>query len=236
MDGDRAVGFESVIQHYRTIDGITRRMAHGSSWVVLPEYRRCSLLIKNAWRSLAETGFELCEVGMSSRVEFIPLLKLLGASILETAQLWLRPALPTTLSHWRLSEDPSAIWDRLSEHDRQVFLDHQNLPCHHLFAWNEEGYCYVVSARRWGPKRLGSSTLFYISHPEHFVQAQTLIHLGLARQNRAFWINADERLFRGHHPAGAHRVPLATPRMYQSKSLKPELIDNLYSELILLEL
>jgi hypothetical protein len=32
----------------------------------------------------------------------------------------------------------------------------------------------------------------------------------------------------------ARHVPLAVPRLYQSSSLRPEQIDNLYSEMVLL--
>lgn len=235
FDGDRPVGFEAFIQHQRVIDGEKRHIVNGSSWVVLPEYRRASMMIRNAWAEREATG-TVTTLAMSTRLELHPLFIAYGFKTLETHQLCLAPLRGDRARGWKVTSDPARFEGILGDEDLKIFRDHRDLPCRHLLAWRDADYCYVVSARRAGPKRLGTSMLFHISHPENFMAAQQPLHAGLLKQNRAFWVTADERLFRGVEPRGAKRVPLRTPRMYHSMTLEPGQIDNLYTELILLEI
>lgn len=235
MDGERIVGFEALIQHYRTIQGQRHRLANGSSWVVDPSYRRHSMLIRRQWFQL-ETEKGVTGVALTSRRELTTLLRSLGYRTLDTHQWILIPPVPLPSRGWKTADHPPPIEGLVSPQDLQIYEDHRSLPCRHLFLWRDDRYCYVVSARRAGSKGLPTSFLFYISHPEVFVSAQSVAHRALSWQNRAVWVTADERLFRGSVPARARKVPLSLPRLFASQHLEPFQIDNLYSELILLEL
>lgn len=232
-DGDRFVGFIALIQHQREIDGKLVRLANHSSWVVLPEYRHSSVLLSYYLSDLTDLNMTI----LSQKKEMDLYNRALGAKDLETAQKVILP-LPSLAGlsssvKFHVTTDLEKHLEQLSPTDRQIYLDHRTLDCQHLLALDDSGYCYVVSVRTKGRRRQFAHVL-YISDPQRFVAALERIKPVLLFRHRALLAMLDERLLRGVPLPQARHVPLAVPRLYQSSSLRPEQIDNLYSEMVLL--
>lgn len=232
--GGQYVGFTGLIQSEREIDGRRHRMVNQSTWVVLPEFRRHSLRMSSSVQRM-ESEKKLTATSLTPMSAFLPLYKSFGMQELETAQ-WVvlpTPSLRGVLrsAAYRVSAriDPAL----LSAADQLIYAHHRSTECRHLFIRGPAGDCYLVYVKTKGRTHHFAHVL-YLSNPRVFADALEKVKFALLWHNRTLATLIDERLLRGVALPNTRRVPLATPRLYHSETLKAGQIDNLYSEFVLL--
>ena len=231
-DGDQVVGFFGTIWSERMIAGKREVLCNLTSWITLPEYRNSSLLLLKAVVDLPDCTLT-CHT-LAGRI--YPLFKRFGFEDLETKLRILLP-LPSwnfsALLHFRATTDRERILAILEGPDRDIFLAHKPYPCGHLLVHGRDGYCYMIFTKTKG-RRASFAHLQYISNRDVFLRALDLIKLRLFLATGTPFVMIDARLMRGIEIPHSREVALGRPYVYRSASLRPEQIDNLYSEMILL--
>jgi hypothetical protein len=235
MDQGKVVGFEGTIFSQRKIGGQLERFCNITSWIVQPEYRRHALLLTQPILALPDTTLTT----LTPSAAHLSLNKAYGFKTLETHQVVLFP-LSSLKALWKrdrffATHDPATIKSRLNPSDLQIFEAHQTHRCQHLLISQGERYTYFIATKSKG-RRLWHSFVQYISDYELFLAAIDRVRLELFLANGTLLTIIDERFLHGHQPPGSKRIALPTPRLYISPRLRPEQIDHLYTELILLEI
>lgn len=95
--------------------------------------------------------------------------------------------------------------------------------------------CYIISTRI-KRKRLWFAHVHYISNLAFFVESIGPITKELCKQHRAGAIMIDKRFDETVRISLGFTYRLPNPMLFKSEVLKPSQIDNLYSELILLNI
>ena len=242
--GAEWVGFRGCIQHQRVLRGELHRIVSTTSWVVRPEYRkqttspgggRLSDLLLDAvddWHR-RET---MTSVAMSVRPELTDRFKARGYEVLETeTAMWPTLGRPRW-DGWRVEHRPDRVRDRLNETQARLFDDHRSLPCLQLVVTRGKEKCYLVLCLRRSGRVSRLARIVHLSDAGVFESALGALGWFLLTRYRVRWLEWDMRWLRGRLPAGALRRRLASPRMFKSAVLEPAEIDNLYSEIVLLEL
>ncbi|HEY9645350.1 MAG TPA: hypothetical protein V6C88_03220, partial [Chroococcidiopsis sp.] len=127
----------------------------------------------------------------------------------------------------------------LTTSDRQIFHDHQGFPCKHLVITSRSDktrYCYIVYSKIDG-YRSSYCHIHYVSDLEVFASFSSPIRLELWKREGSAFIIIDSRLTKNVSIPFCFTLPLESTRLYKpSGEIKPQDIDNLYSELLILNL
>jgi hypothetical protein len=232
----KIVGFIATIFSERVIEGTPERFCNLSSWIVKPEFRSESV------RLLAPAlAFKNCTlINLSPERNTVQLFLKLGFSMLDTKARIILP-LPaghrSTSVQTSVTTDPEVVERTLHGHDLAIFTAHRPYRCGHVLALELDGsYCYAVFTRI-----LRNSMYFnhvhYISSLAVFLRNLGSIRSALRRHNGAWFLLVDNRLLDGARiPLSINYGPPSASRMYRSTHVPPGKIDNLYSELILLNI
>lgn len=228
-DGDDIVGAYLAFYSTRTIDGVDEPICNLGAWCVRDEYRGHSMRLLKAM--LSQKGYTLTDLSPSGAV--IPLNERLRFQHLDTAAA-LIPALP--LPSWtgsfRISANPADIERGLSGAELQLYRDHARAPAaNHLILTKGQETCYVIYRR---DRRKGLSifaSILHVSNPDLFASSAAQLSRYLLFRHGIVAILAELRIVI-HRPKFS--MLLASPRrkMFKSERLKPEQIDDLYSELV----
>lgn len=235
-DGARVVGFFGTIWSQREIAGKSERVCNLSSWITLPEYRNHSLQLFKAVMELRDCTI-VCHTPAGP---LYPLYRRFGFADLETNLRVIRP-LPAwqPVSSWLREEaisDPDEIEPRLGPGERKILNDHRVPGCQHLLICGRGGEsCYLVYTRTMG-RRFPFAHIQYLSNPEIFARNLDRIRLHLLLTLRTPLIMIDARLVAGVSLPKSKEVALSVPHVFRSSTLSAAEIDNLYSELLLLNL
>lgn len=229
-DSGRCVGIVCTLFSDRVIAGRPERWCNVNSWYVEPAYRAQSLeLMAAALSAPCDTMTALTPMRAH-----LPFYAQMGLQPLETSLRILlpNPTLPLT-SGFRATRDPQRIGDLLDGPERTAFLQHREQLCQHLLIYGKSARCYIAFTRTPG-RRVTFSHLHHIGHLDLFLTALNLVKLELYRANRTLFTMIEERFLRGHPIAGSRPAALKAPRLFRSARLRPEQIDNLYSEMTVL--
>jgi hypothetical protein len=236
FDGEELVGFLGLIFSQRIIHQKTERFCNLTTWVVQPPYRGYSLSLMQPVTKLK--NYTLTD--FSSYKEVIQLSKRLGFAELDLrVKLLLAPRnFPALFSKGKVQffHDVEAIRLRLRGDDLKLFADHQKYSnCQHLLVCNDQQYCYVIfTVVQNSP--VPYCYLHFISDVKLFSTYSFTIRSQIAKVGHTLLILVDSRLVSSVKLPLAYKLPLNFTKLYRSDTLKPEQIDNLYSELILLNL
>jgi hypothetical protein len=234
-DGKRIVGFFGTILYERMIDGRLERFADLTSWVTLPEYRNHSLRLFEAVASLKDRTLT-CHTAIRPihalyhRFGFKELenkwIVILPTWNLLRPDTWFRGRITTSLERiLKTLEGPEAAYVRELESDI----------CHPMLVTYRGRHCLIIFTRSKG-RRVHFSRIHHIGNREIFLACIDHICWRLALANRTLPVAVDARLLEGHVPRGGRETPLALVSVYRSNTLRPDQIDNLYSELTVLGL
>ena len=223
----RIVGAYPAIYSTRMIDGRRERFCNLAVWCVSPDFRAQSLGMLKA--ILAQEGFHFTDLSPIERVQ--KLNAALGFQYLDTATA-LAPNLPWPVSRRVvISADPAVIETTVTGEIKQFFEDHARCRwAKHLILVHEGEWCYL----QWRKERRKKLPLFisirYASHPEVLRRAfRSLASYFLFRHGALFTLG-ELRITGGRvYPSLMLRRP--TRRMFKSKTLSPDRIDYLYSEI-----
>lgn len=233
-EGDEPVAFLGLVFHEREVAGAGRRFCNVSSFVAKEPYRQEATLLVLALRRLE--GHTL--TNLSPNDDVLELFERLGFEELDTHWTIFRPTRLLRPSAWRGGVRVSAAADRLEavldERDARILEDHRAI-AGHVVAEHPGGYCYVVYTigRRWNVR---IARIHYLSHRKGFVRSLPRLQLHWLGRHGAVLAECDERMLEGREIPASFRHPRVWPRLYRTSDLRRPQIDNLYSEVVLLNL
>ncbi len=134
-----------------------------------------------------------------------------------------------------LCYDPQEMEDTLTEYDKRIFLDHQPYGCGHLLIRDGSEYCYLLFTRvvrHWVPY----CHIHYISNKELFARHERAVRSSLLKKHRARYVAVDARQVDGMKFPASFRCWEPSHGVYKSSDLGPAEIDNLYSDIVFLNL
>lgn len=227
-DEGRIVGFLGAIYSERPIGGRIERFCNLTNWCVLPEFRNESLKLMFAYLSQRKQTI----LSLSPSAESQKILRAMKYQLLDTFKLFSVP-----LAHaWTMFGRGRLLWERneieaiLDERQTKILEDHARTGCRFLAI--QDGYrsCFIVSKKR-KKQGLWFTEILYVSDAELLRRYFERVKLHLLLKDRTLLLAVDERLLEGRLPL---MLPYRRATYYQSPSLKPREIDNLYSEIAVL--
>jgi hypothetical protein len=234
FDEEKLVGFLGSIFSQRKIAQNTENFVNIHSWIVEPEYRNYSIsLILPLSRLRHHTITD-----MSPAPRVIGVLQKLGFQKLDSQ---LKLLLPLSLFKQDICDrnidcitDITKIAQQLKEPELNLFQDHLGYSdCNHLLVSNNGSYCYILFTKVNTP-RFSYCYLHHLSDRDFFFKYNKIIRPKIHQMTSNPWIIVDSRLVNSLDLPLSYNLPLSFPKLYKSSHLKPEQIDNLYSELPLL--
>lgn len=226
--GERIVGVYLAFYSAREIEGQTERFCNLAAWCVLDEYRARSVLLLNAL--LAQKGYHFTDLSPSGNV--IPLNVRLKFSHLDVATA-LVPNLPWPLLSRRVSiiSDPQDIERTLRGRDLEIYRDHaRTAAAQHIVVVEDDATCYVIF-RRVRRKNLPLfASILYVGNRELFRSTAKYVARHLLFRHGIPATLAELRVV-GDRPKRSIMLKSPRPKMYRSTTLRPDQIDDLYSEL-----
>ena len=234
-DGDQTVGFLGMIFSRRRINGKIEKFCNLTNWYVQEQHR--SRAISLLLPLFAMRDHTITDLTPSRKVYQIQ--KKLGFKDLDDRGRVLLPfgrrlfgpkSPPVHIFH-----EPSQIKQKLAGEHLIIFNDHLNYPCSHLLAVAEDRYCYIIYAKQKN-KRLTYAHVHFISDPDFFSLVYRDIRQSIIAASNACYILIESRFVRDLSLPISFSLSFRAPKQYLSSTLKPEQIDNLYSEILLLNL
>jgi hypothetical protein len=233
----RIVGFLGTIFSTRCINGKAEQFCNVSSWIVKPEFRRegISLLLPLLrLRSCTLTNFSPSRTACQ-------IFERLGFRYLDfEARVFYPPPhmfRMKPVSAYSALTDLEAIARVIGDGDRKIMEDHKQFRCGHVLIRDHDGekscYCIYTSIIR---NSLRFSHIQYLSNAPVFLEAVDVIGAGIFSLKKTLFMKVDCRLLPRKNVPRSLRYRVTSPRMYRSETVRPEQIDNLYSELIILNL
>lgn len=225
-DGETAQGFLGALYSRRFLAGRERRLCNLTSWIVREPYRGRSLFMLLPLLKEPDTTV----VDLTPSAEVAGLLMKAGFRDLESATSVLMPRFPSGPS-CRVTVVGGAEETILTQEERRLRDDHRFPGCSAVLIESGAGRCFCMISRmvrRKKPFWLG--VIHHLGDPEVFSRCSGRAVASLCRRLRVTSLYADERLLRGERVAGSFRLALKRPRLFRSDDLKPEDVDNLYSE------
>jgi len=234
-DGDQIVGFLGMVFSRRRINGKTEKFCNLTNWFVQERYRNraISLLLP----LFAMRDYTITDLSPSRTVYRIQQklgfkdLDARGRILLPVGRRLFEPDPP----HPRITHEPSQVREKLEGEHLRIFNDHVDYPCCHLLAADRERYCYLIYTRQKN-RRMTYAHVHFISEPDFFALAYRDIRASILAESKAQFIMIESRLVRGLSLPLSFSLSFRAPKQYLSPRLQPEQIDNLYSEIILLNL
>lgn len=238
MDGERAVGFLGMIFSRRKIGALLLKVCNLTSWVVEEKFRTESLKLIEPIAQMND--YLITNFTAQKKVSFI--LKRYGFNELDKHWIIIPPIVtPSTLVlKWRCKfiTDVREIEDVVIGNDLQLFEDHKKFQCGHIVIQNNGGYCYIVYHRSCR-KGLPFAYIDHISDTDFFLKHLAYLRIAVAIHARAVAIIVDERLLKKRMAALSFRRKMPGPsiKIYRcGQNVDPAMIDNMYSELVLLRM
>jgi hypothetical protein len=228
-DGNTLVGAMLAFYSIRTIDGVDEPFCNLGAWCVREDYRAHSIRMMKA--VLDQKGFTLTDLSPSGTV--VPLNERLKFQHLDTTTA-LIPGLPypTLPGRIQISTDPADIQRKLTGGQLKIYLDHANAAAaNHLLLTRENETCYVIYRR---DRRKGLpvfASILYVGNPDLFAAAVPQLSRHLLFRHGILATLAELRVVT-YRPRFSKLLSAPRRKMFKSSHLKPEQIDNLYSELV----
>jgi len=234
FDDQEVVGFIGLLFTKRVIANKFQNFCNLTTWVVKEQYRDRSLSLMLPILRLK--NHTITDLSASDGV--IRISKRLGFQELDARVTVLFPSgiLGSSLlfKNLQITQNQDIISKTLKDNDLQVFQDHLPYPhCGHLLAYNSSGYCYVIYTVVKNHK-LSHCYIQYISNPELFSKYSLVIRAKIAKGGHTPIVVVDSRIVRELKLPFSYELPLQLTKLYKSNNLRAEQIDNLYSELVLL--
>ena len=230
-DGGRIVGFVGSVYADREIRGRRERVVSMSSWYLDKAYRGQGLGFELMGSATADDSATYTMLTVSPRN--LAMLPKLGYRILDHDRYaWSVSGRPA--AGLEIEQDVARILPRTDPIQCRMLQDHVGLPVHPVLISAGDGSCLAV----FSVKKKGEDVTYFdalhLSDPGFFAAHAQAIADALLPPGKAV-LAVDRRLLAGHKADGAVE-PIPVARYYKSQRLAPAEVDNLYSELLLLDL
>lgn len=227
------VGFLGTVYGKRVINDEMQCLCNLSSWIVKPEYRNSSLSL--LMPVLRQKECIITNFTASNDVARV-LLKLGFMGYPASWRLFV-PGVSGRHPSWSVTDRVGEHIDILNAEDRQIFLDHQELPVIHTLVYSPdaEDYCYLI-ANRPVLKRIPFSRIHYISNISIFMRYMKMIERHICLRQRTLSVIVDQRLLNNGNMQVGYKFNPGIWNLYRpgNKMIRFDDIDNLYSEIVLL--
>jgi hypothetical protein len=231
-DAGEIVGFVGLICARRMIGRQDVRVANFSSWYVRSRYRAWS----NAMLAEASQDSDLTYTSLTpSKTSYRVLVEVLGFQPLDHVRLFTVPfthVRPSVQPEPRLICDPDEIRPLLGAAEQRILDDHSRYECLAVLVKDGNEQSLLLFSRRYfqfrGHMLWPYSQLLYASTPELLGRHLERIARLATHRQRSVGITYDERA----GPMTGIRFPART--LVRSTTLQPNMLDKLYSELVLL--
>jgi len=234
-DQDTPVGFLGLIFSRKQIGPNVEKFCNITSWIVKEEYRSRALAL--IFPILAMKDYTITDLSPSSKVH--QLQNKLGFDDLDTACRILLPfgrrLSQPNIENLEIATNKIEIEKGLQGEHLRIFRDHKIYNCLHLLVHHQNKYCYITFSKL-KRKRIRFAHVHYISDPALFSRAYPKIRKAINTAANSKLVFIDSRHVKNMRLPVSITLPFRSPRQYRSSSLKPEQIDNLYSEVMLLDL
>jgi GNAT superfamily N-acetyltransferase len=234
VDG-RIVGYVGMVYADRKLDGRRHRIVNICAWYLDKAYRGLGLGFELMRSATADP--ETTYTNFTSSARTLTLLDRVGFRILDgERRLWTaRETIGVAPARFDIERDEAQILKTCEAAEADMLRDHAGLPICPMLIRQGQGSCLAVFSVK---QKLDNETYFdvlHLSDPGFFTtKAQAIADCLLPRAGKAV-LAADARLLMGHPEGGAVR-PMPVPRFFKSSALPAAKIDNMYSELQLLDL
>jgi acetoacetyl-CoA synthetase len=224
-------GFLGAIFSTRVFNGQVERFCNMSSWIVDEGCRGQSLLLLLELLKLKD--YTITNFTASRSVSVI--LQKIGFTPIETQPQLLLPVPSFSLNKgaYLCEFDREAIGEKLCETDFKIFEDHLAFNCTHILISSGRDYCYLI-VRRIKRRRLAFAKVHYLSNVELFIKAQDSLRVKICLKLKVAGLLVAERYLKGHQLKYGRKFPTEYGAFYKSTKIRPDQIDTLYSEMILL--
>jgi len=230
VDGARVAGYVGMVHADRAIGGRCERIVNICAWYLDRDYRGHGL------------GFELMRAAtedpgrsytiLTSSAKTLRLLDAVGYRVLDSDRLlWRRQGAPP--GGLGVVEG-AALLPRLAPPARRLVEDHAGLPVRPLLLERDGDSCLLVLSEKLKGDDVAYSDVLHLGDPGFFARHARAIADRLLPAGKA--VLAVDRRFLGGGETGGEVETIRVPRFYKSTRLAPAEIDNLYSELQLLDL
>jgi GNAT superfamily N-acetyltransferase len=238
----RVVGFVGMDHADRDVAGRRERVVNICAWYLDKDHRGRGLGAELMRQATEDEAMSYTILTSSSRT--LGLLDRIGYRILDQdRRLWSRRESPQgpaaagggTGTPLEITRHPARILSRAGEQERRILRDHADLPIAPVLIADGKESCLAV----FSVKKKGEAVTYFdalhIANPPFFAARAQAIADSLLPQGGKAVLAADTRLL-GPHAAGGTVERLPVARYYKSTRLKPGDIDNMYSEVQLLDL
>jgi hypothetical protein len=242
FDGEDAVGFLGTTFSERTFGGEKFRFCNMSNWIVKNEYRGHSLGLLA--KVMANKNVTITNISPSPQV--LKICQKMGFTLMDTTERIILPSL--TGPHRRSAKILTKRGDveaALSGEQFKICRDHSLPWNHHALIRSPEGECYLMMNRSEqtisseqtikSNVRVPFARIHHLSNADVFAKYADRLVLAVAADLKVVGTIVDERTLRGHkiwhsfpRPGGARTAA------FKSSKLTALDIDNLYSEMVLL--
>ncbi|HXQ40519.1 MAG TPA: GNAT family N-acetyltransferase [Candidatus Udaeobacter sp.] len=230
VDG-RVVGYVGMVYADRQIEGCRHRVVNICAWYLDKAFRGLGLGFELMRSATADPQSTYTNLTSSSRT--LKLLDRAGFRVLDgERRLWVAEGPPARLD---IERDERQILRKCEAAEAGLLRDHAGLPIYPVLIEEGTESCLAVFSVKQKHDDETYFDLLHLSNPRFFTaRAQAVADCLLPRNRRAV-LAADARLLMGQSRGGTIR-PMRVPRYFKSSRLAPGAIDNMYSELQLLDL
>ena len=226
--GERVVGVYLAFYSERKMEGKSERFCNLAAWCVLDEYRSYGLRLLNAL--LAQKGYHFTDLSPSGNVIALN-------TRLKFSQLDVETALVPNLS-WPLwprrvqvISEPQEIGQTLSGRDLKIYRDHAAAAAvRHVVLVEDGAACYVMFRKTRRKNLPLFASILYVGNRELFRNLAKYVFRHLLLRHGIAATLVELRVI-GYRPKPSFMLKSPRPKMYRSATLRPDQIDDLYSEL-----
>ena len=230
-DQGELVGVLGMIPATRQTSLGPRTIASLTSWYLLKPYRGQG--VGRDIMAMATGNPQITATNLSSARDAIPVVLRAGMTVLDSKRLIWR-ASDRSARRLPFTSDPLSLGRGITQVDRQVLKDHDDLNLKSLCIETPDGPCVIVLSVKRKDDAFVTHEVMYIGAPAVFAQhVRAIADTVLPPQGAVL---AVDRRFMPEDAQPDAVVDIPVPRYYTPGRVPPNEVDHLYSEIVLMDM
>ena len=232
VEGSQVAGYVGMVYADREIAGRRERIVNICAWYLGRDYRGRGLGFELMRSATADPSMSYTILTSSART--LSLLDGVGYRVLDSDRLlWRRSG--EAPAGVEIEEDWDAILPRVDPAARRMLADHAGLPVRPVLIRVAGAECLLVVSVKLKGDDVAYFDVLHLGDAAAFARHAQAIADRLLPPGKAV-LAVDRRFLRERLAHGGDVEVIRVPRFYKSDRLRPAAIDNLYSEVQLLDL
>lgn len=231
LDDGKVVGMLGMVFSERQIADTRHKFCNLHTWWVREDHRGRSLALLRPILKLQDytlTHFTPCDIVRA-------VTRRLGFTDLSSQLRILLPVGRRQTNQCDLLFEADDVASQLNADERRIFDDHQPYRLGHLVIESGGARCYVLYSHV-VRHRLPYCHIHYIGNLDLFARHELAVRRELLQRHAARFVAIDERLIPSLRLRRSFRFWAPANAMFKSPTLRPDQIDNLYSDVVFLRL